>query len=70
MAIRPTTVRSECTKVSSGIATKTSAKGSTKPMPICAAVVIHIWPLSIVSVASPRSRALVASSSLSSSSRM
>ena len=39
--IMPTTVRSECTKVSSGMATKVSANGRMKPIPICAAVVIQ-----------------------------
>ena len=70
MPIRPTTVRSECTKVSSGMATNTSAKGSTNPMPICAAVVIHRCELTSDPVLSPRSSALVAISSSSSTSRM
>ena len=43
IAIIPMTVRSECTKVSSGIATKVSANGNMKPMPICAVVVIHMY---------------------------
>ena len=60
-AAKPSTVRSDCTKVSSGMATKTRANGSMKPRPICAAVVIHTNSDANAAPLSPRSTALVAS---------
>src|SRR5437762_707235 len=68
--MRPRTVRSECTNVSSGMAANTSANGRMKPMPICAIVVIHRCAFTSAPVLSLRSSALVASSSCNSTSRM